>query len=316
MKDILSELKVTKLNSGDEDLWFVMYKGDVFIVNEGSDLMKLHPYFEHHPQLEKSSEYGDPFNVVNDFFEFMSRMSELAPDVMVGRISLKYKTMTLDSRQSFSPSSSLLLKKLVKQLGIKKVYANVLKYDGEEQDVEYSRKKILGDVPAIVYHGTTSKYMEDILVNGLRPGQAQGNWINRGVRNDNEIFFAADLNTSEFYAHYAKQQKGGIPIVFEMGIPDKDLLKPDFDADTASTKKQYYKHNPSLGIAKTDMKPMTVSREQGKWGYSGRIPATFIRWVYMFREHDKKWIKLKPTTVKKIMDNYGIDGFYKYGIMI
>ena len=308
-----SSKSVVKLSNDDTGLWFICYKDNIFLLDEGSDINRVWQYFKDHPEMYNRGKFVSDKHDGGDFYEFMTYVSELAPDVLVGMVNLSDRILTLDSRQSFSPRSSLVLKKVVKELKIKKVYANVLTYDGDDKDISYSKKSIGGDVPTTVYHGTTSKYLVNILKFGLRPNQVGSNWGHRGIYNENEIFFAADFHTCEFYAHNSvNQQKGGIPIIFEFNIPDKNLLKPDYDADTHSTKQQYYSHDVS-NLPKTDMKPMTVSREQGKWGYSGRIPESFIRWVYMFRDGDKKWIKFRPSTILNVLNKRGGDGMYKYG---
>ena len=314
-ESILSELRVNKLNTTDDHISFVAYKDNLFLLDDNSDLMKLYPYFKDHPQL-KYVKWGNPFDEshIGDLHEFMSTMSELAPDVLTGRYEPKFKQLSLDWTQEISPTSSLILKKVVKQLGIKKVNASSYTEDGDTKDITYSKKKIIGDVPSIVFHGTSSEYLENILKYGIKPDEGVSNFQTQDVWNTEEVFFAADFHRSEFYAFNTKDKAGGIPVIFEFTIPDKDLLKPDFDADTASTQQQYYQHHQKHSTSKSDLKPMTLSREQGKWGYSGRIPASFIRWVYFYRTSDKKWIKFKPSTISKILDNYGIEGLYRYGI--
>ena len=312
MKSLLPELKVTTLTTNDDSCYFIVYKDNLFIVDDSSDLDKLAPYFVEHPQMDRCGDWGNPFNAVEDFDEFINRMMEFAPDILVGRYDKGEKTIYLNTNQQFSPTSSLLLKKVVKQLGIKHV--TKAEFDGEGDEVEqgYSKKKILGRVPDIIYHGTTSKYLGNILRYGLKPNESDSNFRQQKIYNPNEVFFAADFNISQFYAFNARGLNGGIPIILQMGIPDKDLLKPDFDADTSSTQPQYYAHKGGLGRqGRSDMSSVGLSREQGKWGYSGRIPASFIQWIYVYRENDKKWIKLKPTTVNKLLSN---DGFYRYGI--
>ena len=47
-----------------------------------------------------------------------------------------------------------------------------------------------------------------------------------------------------------------------------------------------------------EMTPMRISKEIGKFGYNGKIPASFIRYVYLYDNNNKKWMKY---TVDKIL---------------
>jgi hypothetical protein len=311
-ESILDELKVQNLNKSDEDIYVIAYKEHLFLVDENSDYKSLEPYFKDHPQLKDAAR-----NIFDneDWYQFISELAEAAPDIMVGRYDPIQKILTLDSRGHFNARSSLILKKVVKQLKIKKVDSEHYEYGGEEKQVTYNKNKILGDVPEIVFHGTTSNHINDILKYGLRAGKGDSKFDSQEIYHETEIFFAATFDGSKFYAYNARANSGGIPIIFEFTIPDKSLLKPDYDADTASTNRSdYYQNQPTPKYtSKSSMKPMGLSRETGKWGYSGRIPSKFIRWVYLYRDYDKKWIKLRPSTISKLEDKLGSDWGYRYG---
>lgn len=309
---VLDELKVQHLNKSNEDIYFIAYKEHLFLVDENSDYKSLEPYFKDHPEFN-----DDKRNIFDneDWYDFIGELAESAPDIMVGRYDPIQKILTLDGRGHFNARSSLILKKVVKQLKIKKIETDHLDYNGEEKQVTYNKNKILGDVPVIVFHGTTSNHIDDILKYGLRAGKGGSKFDKQDIWHETEIFFAATFDESKFYAYNAKSNSGGIPIIFEFTIPDKSLLKPDYDADTASTNRSdYYQNQPTPKFtSKSSMKPMGLSRETGKWGYSGRIPSKFIRWVYLYRHHDKKWIKLRPSTISKLENQRGSDWGYKYG---
>ena len=299
-----------------KDLGTHLTESKELLNDDTSDLMKMEPFFKDHPSLKTklNSSYGNPFRPKytdnGAFFDFVSCLSELAPDIMVGRFDPKSKTLVLNFVQSFDPSTSLILKKVVKQLGVKKIK----RYNMDDTEDVFDKKKIKGEVPDKVFHGTSTAHLPDIFQNGLWPGKGDSKFEKQGITHETEIFFTADFNESKFYATNAVASVRGFPAVLELNIPDKDLLKPDFDADMTSTKTRYYPQKPPEHINKTDMKPMGISREQGKWGYSGRIPAKFIKWVYLYREYDKKWLKFRPVTIQNLLLNWGEDGFYRYGI--
>ena len=312
LKSLLSELKVMALNKANEDIYFIAYKEYLFLLDENSDYKSLEPIFKDHPEFKTKTR-----NIFDyDWYDFISEFAETAPDIMVGQYDPVQKILVLDSRGHFNMRSSLILKKVVKQLKIKKVESDILTHDGDNKYISYNKNKILGDVPEVVYHGTTIIHLNDILKYGLEAGRGGSKFDKQNIYHETEIFFAATFNECEFYAFNAKKNSGGLPIIFEFTIPDKNLLKPDYDADTASTSRSdYYANQPEPKyVAKSSMKPMGLSRETGKWGYSGRIPSKFIKWVYLYREHDKKWIKLRPETIIKLENQWGSDWYYRYGL--
>ena len=69
MKSLLPELKVTTLTTNDDSCYFIVYKDNLFIVDDSSDLDKLAPYFVEHPQMDRCGDWGNPFNAVEDFDE-------------------------------------------------------------------------------------------------------------------------------------------------------------------------------------------------------------------------------------------------------
>ena len=96
------------------------------------------------------------------------------------------------------------------------------------------------------------------------------------------------------------------PIIIEFKVPDPALLVPDFDADTTAGSAPYYRHSVKSPTV-TAMKAMGVSRETGKWGYKGRVPASFFKWVYYYNPYLKKWKKSNPDVWQRLLDKYDID---------
>ena len=127
-----------------------------------------------------------------------------------------------------------------------------------------------------------------------------------------------DLKLFFVYAEHAvrisKKTYDNFPIIIELEVPDPNLLVPDFDADVSTTSKPYSPYGSPR--SKSAMKSMGVSRETGKWGYKGRIPSSFIRWVYYYNTYQKKWHKSRPDVWRKLLGKYDWETIgYKLGMM-
>jgi hypothetical protein len=179
----------------------------------------------------------------------------------------------------------------------------------EPVDKDISIKKLIGGVPKVMYHGTSTTRLGDLLKYGLDPGRGRSQFGKRGLFHPEHVFMAATMEAAMFYSDNAvsndRENKRGwesFPIIIEFNVPDPDLLVPDFDADVTAGAKPHYIHK-NKPPTKTAMKAMGVSRETGKWGYKGRIPASFFKWVYYYNPYHKKWHKSRPDVWERLLDN-------------
>jgi hypothetical protein len=99
----------------------------------------------------------------------------------------------------------------------------------------------------ILYHGTSSLFLPEILERGLVPSSAAGHTSNVGGSGFSEpsdaVFLSADYGpgpaTAEFYARNAARRHGGAPIVLTVLIPvDRLEYDPD-DEDLPSGQRQF-----------------------------------------------------------------------------
>ncbi len=198
-------------------------------------------------------------------------------DVLLGRIHTKIggrsELEIIPVHPSFvkDPQSSLTVKKVVKALKIDKVSYSGL--DDEYQDTP--SREVSGEIPTVVYHGTTTKYLGSILKSGLSPGVSKTNY--ESVSHQDAVFFTSRLPEAAYHAEHAAMKNDGEPLVLIMRIPDKDKIIPDFDVDAHAEDEAYpniYKRQDKSGSIKG--KSMTHTKEFGLYGYRGRIPASFI----------------------------------------
>lgn len=318
--NLISELKVTDLSrmkdNPENKKYFLVYKDKLFILDDESPIRginsRLKKHVKTHPGIS-DKHYTTGVLDEDEVEDFLRRMAEIAPDVIVGNYYPNLKRIVLWREHGVQPRTSLVLKKVAKELGLTDIvgrHADEPNYD-DDLEITYPTSKLLGGPPDVVFHGTNTPALTGILKYGLFPGKGETRF-SRIIHRDH-VFFTGIFQEAKFYAFNAvqmekKQKWGNYPIIIEFNVPDKRLLTPDYDADTYSTSvkhrqfKSYGTRPPT-----TDMKPMTISREIGKWSYQGRIPASQIRWVYFYKPFEKKWFKSKPETWRKLLSMYDLD---------
>lgn len=229
---------------------------------------------------------------LNSFEETFRYIMEKRPDILIGDYNSKKKTLYIHSYTSFehSPTSSILIKKVVDALGIRKVLTSHLTGENEEEK-EYKKKELLGRLPDIMYHGTSSKYAIQILKNGLMPAASPSNYPNV-VHHEDEVFLTTKFAEAAYHAeHTVNFPTLGFEVVFGFQIPDKNKLVPDFDIDVSSSQTVWqsdlerYEARYDFYGKEDPKKSMQLSRDFGIVGYSGRIPANFIRSIYI-KDHE------------------------------
>lgn len=244
LTSLLDELKVVNIARDKENpTHFLLYKDKVFLLDDNSNIKslntKIKQHIKTHPGITKGRKWGELRS--DDVYDFLQRMAGLTPDVAVGEYRPKDETILVWNQGYIEPTTSLNVKKLAKQFNVKNIiyYSRSPTADDNAEDDKYvySPAELKGDVPNIVYHGTTSVLLESILQYGLYPGQAPSRF--EIIQHLEHIFFTASFPEAAFYAFHAKrvdkQKYENFPIIIELTIPDKNLLFPDYDADISTT---------------------------------------------------------------------------------
>ena len=314
----LDELMVKDMSGKDTAEKFILaFRQHLFIMDRNNEVIKkVRIALSKHPAIGRRKFTGDKDrDSEQDSFDFLYRAAESAADILVGEWYPPEKKLVVWDAQEIIPLTSLQVKKVAKQLGAETVTYRYVDYAGGDEDAnrDISAKKLIGGAPKIMYHGTSTKELKDLLKYGLDPGRGRSRFGKRGIFHPEHIFMEATLEAAMFYADNAvdidKSEKSGwdsFPIVIEFQVPDSDLLVPDFDADVTSGAKPYY-HHSNEPHNKTMMKAMGVSRETGKWGYKGRVPSSFFRWIYYYNPYHKKWHKSRPDTWRNLLWNYDME---------
>ena len=255
---------------------------------------------DEHGNLIKSFEFDDAAS-------FISNIMEYKADVLVGRIQNKELSLFSGGFQ-LDPKSSVLVKKVVNQLGLKSAT-----YDDDLDSTErkVTKKKMTGQTGSTGYHGTATKYLRSILSKGIRPMQASSNYQKQGIEHQDLIFFSTRLGEAMGHAVHTAVGTKSLPVIIEFAIPDKDLVVADYDVEKMTGKDIHYRETGPASKGGTTYKtdPDKVSREVGVYGYHGNVNPVFIKYIYVPLKDDpdvynieKDFKKMKPKAALRYME--------------
>jgi len=277
---ILSDLalKTAMLTHGSGDI-IIAYRGNIWRFNSENiyDALKEDEIEEISKSLGSgisSSEWETPDELTDEIRD------NNRPDILVGRIDGDiYKTLYLTNYSGFTldPKSSILIKKIVKELDLDNVvYSSQI----DDHDFGVSKWEAKGQISDVMFHGTTTKYLGEILKTGIRAGRSQSNY--EQIVHPNLIFFSSRFDEAQHHSVHTAQKVGGDPMVIELAVPDKNLLVPDYDVDAQSGETNIYDYiseetrNSSANYSSMTGSADALSREFGIYGYRGRISPKFI----------------------------------------
>lgn len=279
VEDVLTEMIIR--NQEDDYNFVVAFQDSIWLLNSQDDIIDEKIIDD---IRERTGLYGD------DVDELFQDAQDARPDVIAAYVVNNY--LQLDGRtQTYQPSSSLLVRKVVKELGLDGVHTQHMGHDDDDFEVEHEKFSIEGKIPDIVYHGTNSRALRGILSTGLNPNTDVNNWKGQVEKFGDRIFLTVDPQTAIFHANHQAQQYGSVAIVVAVKIPDRNKITSDYDVAVATKSpddmrshdaygKTYAGKNDqyATGRAVSKYSPKTnFSREFGVFAYTGRIPASFIR---------------------------------------
>lgn len=241
--------------------------------------------------LGLSKEYADAAEDFSNFLSFYweSEIDYERPDVYVGKVYNGSLYISGDNVACPDPVTSSMLRKVVAELNLDGVHF--------DQPCEYEDftpvDKMLGGLPDVLYHGTSSHHMKSIALGGITPNNPT-NW---SVAHPGLIFGATRPAMVMLHANRTYKKAGDpgfvvFPVILEFKVPDKNRIVPDFDvasvvvgrtsmtdrlgysrqfrADSDDDFPDVRKHNPEGRLWKS----------AGRFGYKGRVPASFITKVF------------------------------------
>lgn len=196
--------------------------------------------------------------------------------------SIKVEEMSLP----LSPESSILVKKVVDTLKVKKIITKDRNIK-HKNTYTFESKDIIGKLPTSMFHGTNLHSAKFIATHGLMPKPEESSYKNVFVSNQ-YIFLTTSLSEARSHAERSllhSDKKTSAPknnrgVVFLFKIPDKNRLVPDRDIDIMSSETLFQEPEVEKSLGK-DKDSFKLSKEYGIFGYQGRIPPSFIEKIYL-----------------------------------
>lgn len=274
----------------------IAYKEHIWLFDKDGN-----PLFKNAEEFTKNTGYD-----VENFDELFDKIREERDDMLAGYIH-NGNLQVISGQFTKDPKSSILIKKVVGQLRLKSVTT-----DSGESTETYKKKKIVGEIPDIAYHGTSFKYLEKIIYTGIRPNESESNYSKQFIEHYDYIFFATRIAEAMHHASTTAHNTKSYPVIIEFKIPDKALIVPDFDVDTIASmahydyidptdREQFRKHSK---VPTTDS--MKFSKEVGIYGYKGNIKPGFFTKIYFSEKEEVYEIndfkKFTIKQMKKIID--------------
>jgi hypothetical protein len=286
----------------------VAYKGNIWLLTNEPSLDTIKEILNsigYDPDTYEGDNWNrieNQIDKIKDFHDFTSFLFENGrSDVLVGYINGRKLYIYNSGAFVQDPKSSILIKKVVNTLKLTSVsYEDDL--DGTSAKV--GKSKIIGEIPNVAYHGTSTKYISNIFKIGLRPNVSPSNYDD--INHEGLIFFSTRFGEAFHHALTTSTKTKSKPIVIELTIPDKNLIIPDYDIDTQSGMTNY--DNISQNLRDRQRKytkfgsdnSFAMSKEHGVYGYNGSIHPNFIKNVYYSDNNETQSIKeMRKFTVKQ-----------------
>lgn len=245
---------------GSGDLFVADKTGNVYLTNSN---IRGNQLFNFLKSLSFHNDWSQQ-DIVNQFKDknILQSLEEIFKDFSQGAYGKIINNKIVIMNDAFSPSS-LFLKKLSQSLGNLPIV-----HQGKTIDF----KNLTGSIQN-VFHGTTEKYLPEIMKKGLIPNSNVSNWDIEvtGINSQNKrpIYLTTDFNVAKSHAINASEKNGSKPVVLKIKIPDMSKIDYDFDSFNNET-------DPNFDV-KNQYKQMYSSvRESGLMAYDGRIPPSHI----------------------------------------
>ena len=270
----INELFIHNNNNDLDGKYFLLYKKDVWIFSED----------EYEDKWEEISNKL-PFELEGSLFNDLDNINSEYPYVLIGKFENGDIVLGNEARHS---SSSNELQKLSKELDmlVKIMYRHGV--DDNDDSTFYLddlNRDELKD--KYFYHGTCLAFFNSIKKHGIKPTQTN----NFKIQHLDKIFTTLNLEKAFFHAKTAAVKNSSYPIIIKHRIPDTSKLVLDYDISIGVLGKNS-PETKKLGYDKV-LKKSVYGKYQGKidntfgnktelmkrlgiFGYTGRIPSTYI----------------------------------------
>jgi len=320
---LLNEMRVHHMGDAEEDQ-IIAFRGHIWLFNSKISEEDVGEIYDTITREHPTPKVFD--NPPNDYYSLFDYIREYVADCILGRWNPEEKYISISREEANNPSTSKLIKKVAETLKVKKVYVQD-EFEFKNDQTTYPRKKLLGKLPKIMYHGTASGHGADNLLNILK----KGIWADEGTPNwrvteelRDRVFLSANPGYCQQYAWLSVNKRGGRPIIFGVEVPDPNLIDADWDMDRMSHTNTYqHKDQPQ---PRSSISGIKTSLMAGIVSYKGRIPAAFIKevWLWVYKKNSEnmtqhyrgpllgEWRKFSPKTLYRKVWEMGSEWVYYY----
>jgi hypothetical protein len=187
-----------------------------------------------------------------------------------------------------------------------------------EEDLKYRK------LPKIIYHGTCSYYLQNILKIGLKNNNDKSNFQNV-YRQNKYVFLTSNFETAKFYAENSANKTNSFPIILAIDSSKLDINLISFDYDFYKTYighgheyfdeiNSRFRQNCNFNLSYLHDK--YIGATYLKFSYGGRISPFNIKEIYYKSSYDihnfdeyvtRDDFKLLINMFNFYNDNYGYD---------
>lgn len=251
---------------------------------------------------------------VETVYDLISDLNDSRPDILAGYITDNMISFS-DYNGGHSPQSSPLIKKVIKQLNLDGVTKSAFVVD-DNIDIHFHKDKLKGDLKGPFFHGTTTRYLRDIMKKGLVPKPENSRWDdepgNYDFAYDDRVFLTNMFDVAAFHANRGKNNDGTVPVIIQFkDVPDHSLITLDYDmarmySDDETLDKENYSHRATehpFNKKRREKnherhKKTNINKMTGIFAYKGRVPAKMIDAIYFPSGLDDNNIYTKSDSFK------------------
>jgi len=272
----INELLVHGPARPEKGSYIIAHRENLWVIDDDDLTEEQAEHISHHLNLETE------IYTVSDVREELEDSER--SEVLLGTVHNNVLHIERIGAFQIDPQSSIVAKKVVKQLGLSGAeYPRDIDYHDTTLVSKYSME---GKIPKIAYHGTSIDLLEQILKFGLMPNE-KTNYVD--IEHPELVFFSTRIGEALGHALHTSDIRKSDPIILEIKIPNKNLIVPDYDVSVKALDDDCYDYICSQlrtrqkEFSKIEGSATALSREFGIYGYKGRIPAKFIQIVHILQ---------------------------------
>lgn len=217
------------------------------------------------------------FLLVNNLRELTNVINDTLEDIIIGYIDSDKKlhflnTLPRDYRVNGLP------KKVVDTLK-RKNYIDKFEFVKEPNTIPRKQNEKF-----IMYHGTNSNRVLDIIDKGLLRGK-ESEWEDLDEIINDKLFFTVDIEQALFHANRSSKLKknknnfNSLPVILKITLPDKTKLEADYDVERMTGEDKIYGVLDKRTVVKNNS--TKLSKELGIYSYNGNVYPNHIISVFI-----------------------------------